>query len=106
MGIAVYVIVYRLNGDNNTGSSTSGARRSSAVGSDEEFTSCGGGDSPLIGRLRDTAKLATIGHFEGVQSQWDRADTVWANSTSLTVSGTQLSSLSVCCIPIKLPCPP
>jgi hypothetical protein len=96
LGIAVFFIVQATRSESESPTQPNSSLRRTLDAKVERFQSCGSGSFPLIARLRDTAKQTTIQHFEGVQSQWDQADTVWVNSSSVAMSGTSNSGYAVC----------
>lgn len=97
VGIAIFFIVRAMKREEEESTSRNSSLRRPDQGKIERFSSCGDGDeSPLITRLRDTAKQTTILHYEMVQSQWNQAETPWVNTSSRALSGTLNSGSSVC----------
>jgi hypothetical protein len=95
LGVAVVFIVQATRSEPESPTIPNSNLRRGVEAKVEKFDGCGRGSFPLIARLRDTAKHTTMQHYEVVQSQWDQADTVWVNSSSVALSGTD-SGIPVC----------
>lgn len=93
VGISTFFIVQTIKKDPDTPKQNNSNRRA-FDGKEEQFDGCG--TNGLMGRLRYTAKQTTINHFGVIQSQWDRADTVWVNISSISLSGTSTNGYAVC----------
>lgn len=87
VGIGTFFIVRALKKEPESPTKPNSILRKAFEGQIDKFGSCGGGERSLIARLRDTAKETTIQHSGVLQSQWDKADTVWVNTSSISMAG-------------------